>query len=374
MFFRNGRKSRATRRDADPTAPDGMFPHLPRHRADFLRQQTLRLLDDEGYDTTLRPDAVVEARYVAPPAHPSASPDPATLFIALEPLSLQLADAGAHASGSELLELIRRHLRRHTTTAPASSSRPGPAELSDADFLRHLRIRLTTDATLAAMSGSFDDASRALAGDLHVSLVLDTPDSVVVLDDSALAAHGTATAGELADLYRVGYRNTWQELSESDVRSTPVREFDPGTGQGHGMGSGRGTGRGAVHAADPAARYWTMESDSFFHTSALEFLDELLPYWVPGLDTGDGVIVAVPHRHLMLVREVSTGQDLLEGVKAMSAAALDRHGSRPGPLSPRLFLRHDGATTAFTEVTTNAEGRQVVTIRPDAYLASRLES
>jgi hypothetical protein len=364
MFFRNGRKRRTGRWDAAPTAPDGMFPHLPRHRADFLRQQTLRLLDDEGFDTTLRPDAVIEARYVTPPENPADAPVPATLFIGLEALSLQLADAGAHASGSELLELIRRHIRAHT-----SAAHPGPPVFSDADFLRYLRIRLTTAETLGAMSGSFEDASRPLAGDLHVSLVLDAPDSVVVLDDAALAAHGSATAEELGDLYRVGYRNTWQELTECRVTTTPVQEFVQAA-QGTARGAMRGTGAGV----DPAARYWTVESDSFFLTSAVEFLDEILPRWVPDLDTSAGVLVAVPHRHLMLVREVSTGRDLLDGIKAMSTEALTRLRSNPGPLSARLLLAHDGTFTAVTDVSTGVDGQQVVAIHPDAYLASRIES
>lgn len=366
MFFRNGPKRRTGRRDAAPTAPDGMFPHLPRHRADFLRQQTLRLLDDEGFDTTLRPDAVIEARYVTPAENPADAPVPATLFIGLEALSLQLADAGAHASGSELLDLIRRHIRAHTSSAV----RPGPTAFSAADFLRYLRIRLTTAETLGAMSGSLDDASRALAGDLHVSLVLDAPDSVVVLDDAALAAHGSATAEELGDLYRVGYRNTWQDLTECRVTTTPVQEFVQGSANGARREAGRGHGAGV----DPAARYWTVESDSFFLTSAVEFLDEILPRWIPDLDTSAGVLVAVPHRHLMLVREVSTGQDLVDGIKAMSTEALTRLRSNAGPLSARLHVAHDGTFTAVTDVSTSVDGQQVVAIHPDAYLASRIES
>lgn len=361
MFFRNGRKSRATRRDSDPTAPDGMFPHLPRHRADFLRQQTLRLLDDEGYDTTLRPDAVIEARYVAPPEHPSDSPEPATLFISLETLSLQFADAGAHANLSELLELIRRHIRT-VTTGTGDAPRHALADLPDADFLRQLRIRLTTGETLSAMSGTVDDASREFTGDLHVSLVLDTPDTVMVLDDDALAAHGSATTEELSDLYRVGYRNTWQELVDCHVTATPVQEIM------------RGTAQGEILEADTAARFWTVESDSFFLSSATLFLDDLLPRWLPDLDLTHGVLVAAPHRHLLLVREVSTGQDLLNGIKAMSTEALTQHRSNPGPLSARLHLWHEGETTAFTDISTNAEGQQVVAIHPDAYLASRIES
>ena len=368
MFFRDRRKHHATRGSADPTAPDGMFPHLPRHRADFLREQTIRLLNEEGFDTSWRADGLIEARCVTPPSRPGGTvgpvgtagtepPSTTTLLIGLETLSLQLADAGAHANLSELLDLIRRHI--HTvTTGTGAEARPDLADLPDADFLRHLRIRLATGETLAAMSGTVNDASREFTGDLHVSLALDTPDTVVVLDDAALAAHGSATAEELSDLYRVGYRNTWQELTDCQVSTTPVQEIV----------------QGAVLKADTAARFWTVESDSFFLASAALFLEDLLPRWLPGLDMTHGVLVAVPHRHLMLVREVSTGQDLVNGIKAMSTEALTQHRSNPGPLSARLHLWHDGETTAFTDISTNADGQQVVAIHPDAYLASRIES
>ncbi|MEJ6549896.1 hypothetical protein PQI66_10105 [Corynebacterium sp. USCH3] len=342
MFFRDGRQRGTTRRNAvsngptAPTAPDTMFPHLPRHRADFLREQTVRLLNEEGFATSWRPDGVIEARSVT-----------GVLPVSLDTLSLQLADAGSHANLSELLELIRRHIHAVTTGGP--TDRPGVADLSDADFLRHLRVRLAPAATLDAMTGLVADASRSFLGDLHVCLVLDTPDRVIALDDDALAAHGSATAEELSDLYRVGYRNTWQELADCRVRVTPVQHL-------------------------PArSRFWTVESDSFFLTSAALFLDELLPRWIPGLDTVHGVIVAVPHRHLILVREVTAGQDLLDGIKAMSTEALAENAGKPGALSARLHLRHEGVTTVFTDVATNGEGQQVVSIQPDAYLTARLE-
>lgn len=337
MFSRDDRKRPHPRRVVDPTAPDDMFPHLPRHRADFLREQTMRLLHEEGFDTSWRADGHIEARCV-----PVDAGEESLRLISLDTLSLQFADAGTRANGSELLELIRNHI--HGVT-----SGNDPAELRDADFLRQLRVRLASTETLGAMSGTVDDASREFTGDLHASLVLDTPDSVVVLNDTTLASHGTATADELSDLYRVGYRNTWQDLLDIRVRASPIQ------------------------GDDRAARFWAVESDSFFLASAPLFLAELLPRWVPGLDTTHGVIVAVPHRHLMLVREVSAGQDLLDGINTMSTVALAQLHDNPGPLSARLHLWHEGSFSAFTDITTDEEGRHVVEIHPDDHLMSRIE-
>ncbi|MGP9724395.1 hypothetical protein ACT3SZ_10310 [Corynebacterium sp. AOP40-9SA-29] len=365
MFRRDHRRHAPRNSGAHtaPTAPDRMFPHLPRHRADFLRDQTIRLLHEEGFTTTWLPDGRIRARGTT------------TLTVDLHTLSLQLADAGAHANLSELLELIRRHVRDVTEQDDAgvegavgavgtvgASGASSASTLTDAEFLRRLRVRLAPRDILDALDGPVVDASRDFAGDLCTSLVLDGPDAVTVLDDDALAAHGSETSEELGDLYRVGYRNTWQDLTECHVSTTPIQEFV------------RGAVKGTIHQAETAARFWSVESDSFFLASAPLFLDELLPHWLPGLDMTHGVLVAVPHRHLLLVREVSTGQDLLDGIKVMSTEALTQHRSNPGPLSARLHLWHEGETTAFTEVSTNAEGQQVVTIQPDAYLASRIES
>ncbi|MDN6326123.1 MAG: hypothetical protein L0J70_12025 [Corynebacterium sp.] len=350
MFRRDHRRHAPRNSGAHtaPTAPDRMFPHLPRHRADFLRDQTIRLLHEEGFTTTWLPDGRIRARGTT------------TLTVSLHTLSLQLADAGAHANLSELLELIRRHVRDVTDLDDAgveggsdtvgASGPSGASTLTDAEFLRRLRVRLAPRDILDALDGPGDDASRDFAGDLCTSLVLDGPDAVTVLDDPPHATHGTATSTELADLHHVARRNTWQELADARVTVTPL----------HAPVQDRGT----------TAHLWTVESDSFFLASAPLFLDELLPSWVPGLDATDGVIFAVPHRHLMLVRGVDSGQDLLDGITAMSTVALERHGSNPGPLSPRLHLHHDGATAAFTTVTTDRRGRRTVGIHPDAHLTA----
>lgn len=337
MFFRGSRRRPHPRRVVDPTAPDEMFPHLPRHRADFLREQTMRLLHEDGYDTSWRPDGYIAARHV-----PEGSAQESIRLISLDTLSLQIADAGRRANLSELLELIRNHIHGVTNGQD-------PADIRHADFLRQLRVRLASTETLEAMSGTVADASREFTGDLHASLVLDTPDTVTVLDDATLAAQGTATPDELSDLYRVGYRNTWQALAEARVTANPVQ------------------------GDEVAARFWVIESDSFFLASAPLFLGELLPRWTPALDTTHGVIVAVPHRHLMMLREVSTGQDLLDGINTMSAVALGQHRDNAGPLSARLHLLCDGEFRAFTDISTDDEGRQVIEIHPDSYLMSRME-
>ncbi|MGP9724393.1 hypothetical protein ACT3SZ_10300 [Corynebacterium sp. AOP40-9SA-29] len=357
MFSRDGRKRPTPRRVVDPEAPDAMFPHLPRHRADLLREETMRRLHAEGYDTSWRPDGYIAATPATEPGSnpekgpekdPEKEPDtpPARRLIGLDNLSLQIA-AAPKATPAQVVEMIHHFLGTVLTDIDVDG-------LGEAEFLRQLRVRLVSRSALDAASGSVDDSSREFSGDLLVSLVLDTPDAVVTLNDDSLAAHGTATREQLSDLYQVGYRNTWQELLDADVEVNEVRAED--------------------REESPAAHFHVVESDSYFLASAPLFLDELLPRWLPELDASAGVMVTVPHRHLMLVREVTTGQDLLDGINTMTSVALGQMAANPGPLTARLHLAHDGEFRVFTNVTTSEDGEQVLQVEPNDYLMSRLES
>lgn len=361
MFSRDGRKRRGaqgseqsqrseqSRQDdlrshqvVDPGQPDDMFPHLTRDRADLLREEAMRFLHDEGFDTTWRSDGYIAAR---PEGKTQAPPR----LIGLDNLSLQLAHVKDDVTETELADYIHNFVRTVITDVDIDN-------LPDAEFLRQLKARLVSQDALEAIAASaaeqdtpsFDDAVREFAGDLRVALVLDTDNSVMTLNDSSLAAHGTASPDELADLFHVGYRNTWQELLDTPVDANPIQ--------------GDTTG----------ARFWVIESESFFLASAPLFINELLARWVPGLDISEGVIVAVPHRHVMMVREVSTGSDLLEGINTMTSVALAQFTDNPGPLSPRLHLARDGEFQAFTDITTNDDGQRVLQVYPDDHLMERL--
>ncbi|MGO3362691.1 MAG: hypothetical protein ACTIL2_09650 [Corynebacterium sp.] len=358
MFSRHGRKrSGAHRADhpeptpqvervVDPGSPDDMYPHLSRERADLLREETMRFLHEEGFDTSWRPDGYIAAR-------PEGTPDASPRLVGLDNLSLQIANAAEDAPPEELTEFIRNFVSTVVTDVDVDN-------IPDADFLRQLKARLVSaealesitdtadDSSTPPVPPTFADASHDFAGDLRVALVLDTPASVMTLNDDSLAAHGTASHTELDDLFRVGYRNTWQELVDAKVDTNPIKGEEPG------------------------ARFWVIESETFFLASAPLFLDELLTRWVPQVDTSEGVIVALPHRHLMLVREVSTGHDLLEGINTMTSVALTQFSDNPGPLSPRLHLSHNGDFTAFTDISTNDDGQRVLQVFPDDHLMARL--
>ena len=171
----------------------------------------------------------------------------------------------------------------------------------------------------------------------------------MTLPDKTLETRGLTSAADLEDLWHAGYRNLWQELTEAEV---DVNE---------------------IHGDDPGANFWVIESGSFFLASAMLFLDELLPDWAPDLDTEAGIMVAAPHRHLLLVRAVTSGQDLLTGINTVTSVAVAQFTENPGPVSPKLHLMREGAEVLpFTDITDNDDGQRVIQVYPDAYLMDRI--
>ncbi|AEK35683.1 hypothetical protein [Corynebacterium variabile] len=331
MFFRG-------QRTPPDDTPDTMFPHLSRITADMLRDEALRELHRLGFTTTWRPDGYI-----------SATRGEDTELIGLDNLSLQTAQAvqaGEDLTREDIATQVHNLL-------DAMSHRIDPAELSEADFLRQLKVRLVAGDMLTPVaerdSEQFSLSTRPWTDDLVVSLVIDTPTTVMTLPDKTLEARGLTSQADLEDLWHAGYRNLWQELTEAEI---DVNE---------------------IHGDDPGANFWVIESGSFFLASAVLFLDELLPDWAPDLDTEAGIMVAAPHRHLLLVRSVTSGQDLLAGINTVTSVAVAQFTENPGPVSPKLHLMREGAEVLpFTDITDNDDGQRVIQVYPDAYLMDRI--
>jgi hypothetical protein len=336
MIHRGGKRGSGHGDARSGGTPDAMYPHLTRDRADAMREAVMQLLHERGFDTSWRTDGYITA------THPGEHSD---RVIGLDNLSLQIARDDPEADD----RVIAGHVHDFVT---AMLDRTDPDRLSQADFLRLLKVRLVNRDTLSlGNEADYTTTTRPFTDQLLVSLVSDTPTTIVTLPDGSLDdrgvgdADGHATDRDLEDLWHAGYRNLWQELVDADVETNQVRGEEPG------------------------ARFWVLESPSFFLASAPLFLDDLLPGWIPDLDTSRGVLVAVPHRHLMLVREVSTGRDLLDGINIMTSVAVTQFTENPGPVSPTLHLfRENADVLPFTEITTNDDGQRVIQVYPDDYL------
>ncbi len=89
--------------------------------------------------------------------------------------------------------------------------------------------------------------------------------------------------------------------------------------------------------AGPDAPVLALTSSDFFGASRLLVLDEVLAGLGVERPT-HGVLVAVPHRHLMLVH-VLEGPGVVAALGLMSRSARAQWESEPGPVSPEVYYR-----------------------------------
>lgn len=219
--------------------------------------------------------------------------------------------------------------------------------LSDAAFYAAMRVRLSDIADKGDEEFTRDAPIRPFTEDSFIRLVLDLEDSI-----QGLLAPALEDRGPVEDLYRMGYRNLWQELIDSDMT---FREYAP-------------------NAQKPEEKCWLMQGDNYFIGSAPLFLDELFEHYAPHVDRSQGVIFAMPFRHIALAREVTSGHDLMNSIGLMASLAAELYTTQPGAISPRLHLAYMGEITTITDVKRSGPGgRQVeIHIKPNAHLIGRI--
>ena len=243
--------------------------------------------------------------------------------------------------------------------APQAPSEAPVSQMRDADFYAAMRVRLAPvkKELGVAPKGAFqfdkDSPVRPYADDLIVRLCLDRPGGIRALTERDLDDRGL-----VEHLYRMGYRNLWQDLIESDLHFREVRS-DSGVLPHDGE-------------QDPEM-VWSIESSSYYAGSAPLFLEELFARYRPDVDLSSGIIFASPHRHLTLAREVTNGNDLMGSIGLMATMAAEQYSSKPGQISPRLHLLHMGEVTTFTDVVWGDKDRQVeIQVKPTPYLMGRI--
>lgn len=200
--------------------------------------------------------------------------------------------------------------------------------------------------------------------DTIVRLCFDSEESVENLNPSSLEDRGP-----VEDLYRMGYRNLWQELIDSDlsaVRFTPSEEQRFGASQASTLPP-------SMQDANAEESCWLLETSSFFGGSIPLFLDEIMERYAPEVDRSKGLIFAMPHRHLTLVREVTNGASLMNSIGLMVSITAEQYTSQPGSISPRLHLWHEGQVETFTDIIWGDDERQAeIQVKPSPYLMAKI--
>lgn len=244
-------------------------------------------------------------------------------------------------AGNENPYSVSRHAEAFVQ---AIMTEDGTDTMRDPEIYAGLRLKLTATAGLSDAEREIVDSATVsqFARDIAVTLVLDTEHTI-----QTVALDRAEDFDDIPSLQRAAGTNLRSELQHAEVEVTHY----PGTGNA------------------PGAHFWSFESDSFYLGSAAIYLEEFLRQRAPGLDQSNGVIFAVPNRHLLLAREVSTGTDLLEGLQRLAMLAARFALDRAHPISPSLYLSYAGGLDTISTIDQQARELKIM---PNAHLTYQL--
>jgi hypothetical protein len=303
----------------DRNRPDHIFPGLTRGRAGELRTELRRGLAEKG--ATVRFDgrhAIID--------HPRRG----RITVTMENLIGDVA-ASQHPKAP-------RTMARAFVSAVLDGEHA--EDLGTADLYAGLRLRLAPVAGLVA-----DEAEIISSATLHgftddtvVTLVLDTEQSIQTMPLERLR-----DVDDLDTLVRAARNNLREELLGTlpDTLTHPGSEIRPG------------------------AHFRSFESGSYYVASAPILLEEVMRAWAPDLDQSRGILFAVPTRHILLAREITTGEDLLEGLGRLAPVAAQIASDSSHSVSPLLHMWHEGEVTTLSSFDPEAGQLQIT---PTPYL------
>ncbi|MBC6794662.1 hypothetical protein [Corynebacterium sp. LK28] len=341
----------------DPPVP---LPGLDLHQSTTMIRQIVQVLNRLGYGANPTPEVVYYSKpgdikkplsYPGPTPGPYGGQLPAPDYgegwkLGLENITKQCANA--EDFGREMPQLVEGFVTNLIRSAEADLSL---LSLPDAQFYPHLRARLMAidllpmDARADAYEFNPNSPMRPFSDDLCIHLVLDTPESVMTL-----SSHSLEGRGPIEDLFRIGYRNLWQELVDAELVAQPIRASE----------------------SNPGERFWAIESSSFYTGSIPLLMDEILERYLPQINPSEGLIFSTPNRHTTLIREMSEGIELLGSIKMMAAVTAQEFSRQAGALSPRVMFSHMGEVITFTDIKQTETGKAEIEIQPPAYLLEKL--
>lgn len=220
----------------------------------------------------------------------------------------------------------------------------GTDSLRDPEIYAGLRLKLTPTRGLDGDEREIIDAATIdpFTDDVAVALVLDTENTI-----QTVSLDKARDFDDVPSLRRAATANLRSELREADIQIV----FHEGSPQ------------------VPGGHFWSFESDSFYLGSAPLLLEEVLAEWVPEMDQSNGILFAMPNRHLMLAREVSTGDDLLQGLQRVAMVAARFGLERSHPISPSVHLSYAGGLTTISQIDQSAKELKII---PDPHLVHQL--
>ncbi len=316
-MFRRYRQNRLLRQ------PDPSFPILNRKDADQLRSSLRRQLAAEGASIRFNGTA-------ATIEHPRRG----RMSVRLDDLVNQVASSQHPKAIPNLVASFVSGLDNDTYVD----------QLDTAAFYSRLRLRLVSTRDLSAEEQQVVDAATlfGFTNDTSATIALDTASSI-----QTIALEKLAEIDDIDALERAARTNLREELRTSDIDV----QFHNGPDE------------------SPGASAWTFESSSHYLGSAPLLLEEFVGMWAPEIDTTNGLLFSMPTRHLLLVRAVTEGTDLLEGISRMAPVAAQIADSAETTVSPLVHVYDDGEITTISNWT---PGSHQIEIAPNAHIMNQL--
>lgn len=96
------------------------------------------------------------------------------------------------------------------------------------------------------------------------------------------------------------------------------------------------------------AYYWAFSGEDV--TAVAENLETYCAQNLPEISVDEGYVFAQPHRHLLMVRDLTTGDDFFNGIGLMAPYSFRQYdrAKQEDRVSPHVFLRRGGTTVQIT--------------------------
>jgi hypothetical protein len=216
------------------------------------------------------------------------------------------------------LDDVQRIVRSHVDGLVDAGETPDSTELSDAEWLDLVRVRLVPLEAAQVLKAQYP---QRIAEDFAVMVCLDYPTHISYLYDSSLGDHDPVA------LAAVGLASVMDEPIES------AEELRPGI--------------------------WLIEDDSPYTATKVLGMERLIGTALP--EAPNGALFGVPHRHAILVHPV-VGEETVAAASVMMSliGRLATDSAPGGALSTSMYFWHDGVIDLVGVVGLDGRRAQII--------------
>lgn len=300
--------------------PDKQFPELSSVRADQMRHQLRADFAARDYDCTIDGYEVRLSRRGS-----------------AEITSLNVADLVEAIARDDDPDSVTAWTRNFVKAAMAVDFADNPDTQDTYRAVRMLLLRSNDE-----QPGVGRATVREVTEDLSACLVFDTGEAVTPANVATVTK-----LDDLATIERAALGNLRRELNAAELDMS-------------------------YHSDDEAqAGCWVISARGPYLAGAPLILADFLADRMPELSVEDGVLFGIPLPNILLMREVTHGEDLAGALHMIATGTLGlaEHADMVGTISPRVYLWYGGLLEPVSSVTDDGG----YLIEPNSYLMGRLQ-